>query len=191
VNTLADNRIDERSGHPLNEAELHEHTRARLDEFEAFADRFNYYPPNLPLICSMGGQIVPVHRSLGGSYWRRHAVSQTMPEEAARTLAEMECSEILTVGPVSPMNPDDRRCVAAMGQRLLHSLEPDQLARKSLLNAIGKLYAAGASPDFRGLHLGQQRKRISLPTYPFQKKRYWITELGDYADPSQLSFSET
>ena len=47
-----------------------------LSAFENLADQFNFYPPSLPLWCSLDNQIVPTHRSLGGSYWRRHLESQ-------------------------------------------------------------------------------------------------------------------
>ena len=43
------------------------------EAFEKLADQFNFYPPNLPLVCSFTGEMVPIHRSLGGSYWRQHA----------------------------------------------------------------------------------------------------------------------
>ena len=55
---------------------------ALLDQFEGFADTINYYPPNLPLICSTSASVVPVHRSLGGSYWRQHCLDDPQVVES-------------------------------------------------------------------------------------------------------------
>ena len=44
----------------------------------------------------------------------------------------------------------------------------------TLLSALGALWLAGAQPDWTALHEGERRQRVSLPTYPFERKRYWL-----------------
>ena len=48
-----------------------------LDAFEELADRIDYFPADRPLICELTGKVVPVHRLLGGSYWRRHCEQES------------------------------------------------------------------------------------------------------------------
>jgi amino acid adenylation domain-containing protein len=47
-------------------------------------------------------------------------------------------------------------------------------ARAALLGVLGQLWLAGAEPDWQVLHSGEGRRRVPLPTYPFERKRYWV-----------------
>lgn len=146
-----------------------------LDSFEAFADTLNYYPPNLPLICSLSAAMVPVHRSLGGSYWRKHCLSQPREDDSWRLLTEAACDCFLRLGPAGENGN-------ILGPAWLPSLSVGQTATTSMLNALGRLYVSGAAPDFKALDSRGRSHKLSLPTYPFQKKRYWITEISDHVE---------
>ena len=148
----------------------------RLDRFESLADNYNYYPPNTPLICGLSGQMVPVHRSLGGSYWRRHCLELPLEGESLAAFDE-SCDYVLGFGlSDSPVNKSRTETSA----RWLKIDESSAGRVASLLTTLGQLYVAGVTPQFENLYESTQRKRISLPTYPFQKKRYWITEISDH-----------
>ena len=41
------------------------------------------------------------------------------------------------------------------------------------MESVGRLWLAGVRPDWAVLHAGQRRRRVRLPTYPFEHKRYW------------------
>ena len=153
-----------------------------LNAFEAFADQFNYYPPNMSLICSIGGNVVPVHKSLGGSYWREHCSAKPMLPESVATLSGMDCDFVLELG------VGDWGDIATLefGATRLKSLSSNQDASTSLLSALGKLYAGGVNPCFAALSQYWERNRLSLPTYPFQKKRYWITEIDDHVKDEEF-----
>jgi acyl transferase domain-containing protein len=43
-----------------------------------------------------------------------------------------------------------------------------------LLNTVGKLWLAGVRVDWQNFHSAGQPHRVSLPTYPFERKRFWI-----------------
>ena len=144
-----------------------------LDQFEAFADTLNYYPPNLPLACSISGDIVPIHRSLGGSYWRRHCVEDPLSREALLKIAdEVDCCLTIGSGTFATNSSNSRLTTASTVANLD--------AVTSMANALARLYARGARVDFAGVHKYWDRRKVSLPTYPFQKKRYWITEIDQH-----------
>ncbi len=162
-----------------DESDLNDDQRAALDRFEALADTFNYYPPNLPLVCSLDAQLIPVHRSLGGSYWRRHCIES--PSDAAlEVLHSTNPQYVLGVGPEDSMNEFSKQLTAASASRFIPSLSSDTHASSSLLAALGQLYQSGFNPDFPALDKPWARQRIALPNYPFQKQRYWITEIADH-----------
>jgi acyl transferase domain-containing protein len=134
---------------------------AMLDTFEALADGFNFYPPNMRLICSVSGDVVPIHRSLAGSYWRDHVLADIDGTAAMETLAGEECSITMSLD----------------GSTLVGN------GLASVLKTAAELYVQGIAIDFASLHRHASRKRASLPLYPFQKQRYWITEVDQHLPP--------
>ena len=154
-----------------------------LKTFETFADQFNFYPPNLSLICSISGEVVPIHRSLGGSYWREHCIAEPMLAEAASALGELDCDYVLEIGTAISADHPTREIAA----KHLASLSSNESVSTSLLKTLGQLYVGGVAPDFANLSKHWQRNRLSLPTYPFQKKRYWITEIDQHVKEKELT----
>jgi glutamate-1-semialdehyde aminotransferase/acyl carrier protein len=72
---------------------------------------------------------------------------------------------------------DRQRAGASPAQPILPSLADSFSGdgdAASLINSLGALWLAGKQPDWRSLHGEEKRQRISLPTYPFERKRYWL-----------------
>jgi acyl transferase domain-containing protein/acyl carrier protein len=63
-------------------------------------------------------------------------------------------------------------------QVVLSSLEESTEASFGMLSTLGQLWFAGVRVDWYGFHTHEKRHRLPLPTYPFERKRYWI-EPGD------------
>ncbi|MFZ4850931.1 MAG: beta-ketoacyl reductase, partial [Caldilinea sp.] len=57
---------------------------------------------------------------------------------------------------------------------LLPSLRPGQGEWQQLLSSLGALYVRGAQIDWEGFDRGHSRRKVALPTYPFQRQRYWV-----------------
>ncbi|MDG2012806.1 MAG: acyltransferase domain-containing protein, partial [Pirellulaceae bacterium] len=155
---------------------------ADLDAFEALADQFNYYPPNLPLVCSLSGQAVPIHRSLGGSYWRERIDAESQVTQALDTFSQLECDLIVQIGPQMPAESVVSEGLKSFTATILHGLRTDESAGSSIMNMVQRLYVEGMNPDFRELYRYDEPTRVALPGYPFQKKRYWITEIARFLD---------
>lgn len=130
-----------------------EQVKELLDKFEATIDAFNYYPPNRELVCSVSGEVVPMHRSLGGGYWREHIFAETAGTQSLKTWDELSCDIDM--------------------QFRSESVE-------SLYDSVGKLHQRGAMIDWAAFYAHRGHKKTSLPNYPFEKKRYWITELDKH-----------
>lgn len=157
-----------------------------LDRFEAAADTLNYYPPSTPLICSLTGELVPVHRSLGGSYWRRQAIERADLDAAWETAAARGCDFVLNLGdlPEEPISG-----ARDNGPVWLATCLDDCSMVETLLAAASRLYVAGGKINFANLSPVQNSRRVSLPKYPFQRQRYWITELSADADRRQSTLT--
>lgn len=157
-----------------------------LDGFEAFADQFNFYPPNMPLVCSVSGDIVAVHKSLGGKYWRDHISADVKNGEGLTTVHKQGCEVCLEVWPFVANGNSGKAAGhvlslfegASDGAAVSGDVVGESTA--AMKDTIGRLYTLGVNLNFSGLYEGRNVQRVRLPHYPFQKKRYWITEMDEY-----------
>ena len=157
-----------------------------LEEFEALADGLNYYPPNIQMVDSLDGSLIPVHRSLGGSYWRRH-LTEAPSFQSFETFNELDCELILHLGPGAELHEHADDITLGQFRRSLASLDNKQHPTSKMLETLGQLYVAGVNPDFKSFSNGWKRQRLSLPLYPFKKRRYWITDIPQRPEPVAVS----
>jgi acyl transferase domain-containing protein len=153
-----------------------------LDEFERFADCVDYFPADRPLICNLSGDVVPVHRLLGGSYWRRHAAEPVQFAKSIATLAAQDCTLVLEIGPGADLCDLATACWPGKAPHFMPSMCRDQNQTQSVLTALGQIYVNGIIPDFRGYDAACPRHKIQMPTYPFERSRYWITDVSKYVN---------
>ena len=158
---------------------MHKNREQALNEFESFADKLNYYPPNVQIVDSLSGDIVPVHRILGGSYWRQQLTDSPSLQDL-KSFTELNCDLILKIGPDEKLDGQDDAFQLTTAALILNSVAAAGNATDTLLQSLGQLYVSGCNPDFKAFGKHGKHKRISLPHYPFEKKRYWITELGEH-----------
>jgi len=148
-----------------------------LKAFEQFADRFDYYPPGVNLWCSLDGEQIPLHRTPGGSYWRRHATESPEPEMLQKTVRDQTQGWLVCMG-----GTDDTETTSRELPLFDHSATRPAIAIRQLL---GRLYIAGFAVD--ATQLSSPGKKVSLPTYPFERQRYWITDLLPADDARRIN----
>ncbi|TJZ49606.1 SDR family NAD(P)-dependent oxidoreductase [Streptomyces piniterrae] len=108
-------------------------------------------------------------------YWVRNAREAVRFHPALRTLLDRRFDAALEIGPepvltrlVTKQGLDSRR-----DRRWLPSLSRHTDDWQQVLRTLGSLYAAGADVDWQAVHAGSDGNRVPLPTYPFERKRYW------------------
>ena len=103
---------------------------------------------------------------------------------------------MLEVGPAETLVPLIRQ-IAGPGAAAPAALSSLGSARdntpddKAVLNALGSLWAAGANPDWNAFHAGYCRKRVLLPTYPFERHRHWVDAPASKPAQPQLAAAAT
>ena len=149
-----------------------------LGEFEAEFRRVRLNAPALPFVSNLSGDWITAEEATDPAYWSRH-LRQTVRfgDGVARLFAEAE-SVLLEVGPGKTLMGIARwHPSKAAGQPVLTTLphpeeRGDDLA--FILHTLGKLWVGGHRVDWDGFHAGARRRRVPLPTYPFERHRYWI-----------------
>ncbi|MCD9112969.1 type I polyketide synthase [Bradyrhizobium japonicum] len=156
-----------------------------LDEFEAIAGELTHNAPRLPVISNLTGELMTA--APNKIYWRRHLREPVRFGDGMLALAKLDCRTFLELGPHPVLLPLAQACLGDKGKSVawvatLHRQKPDVSAITEMLVA---LYLAGLRIDWAGVHADCAWRRIPLPTYPFQRQRYWIedTEIRSPAPP--------
>jgi acyl transferase domain-containing protein len=150
-----------------------------LDEFERYAKSVRYQAPLVDLISNLSGQTAVESIALDASYWRRHAREPVRFAESINTVRRRGIRIFLEIGPVPVLIGMARQCVEDLEPVWLASLCPDRDDRSQMLLSLGELFVRGAKPDWRGYDRPYRRRRVSLPTYPFQRERHWLPAASD------------
>ena len=145
-----------------------------LDEFESYARRFEFAVPTLPLVCNRTGAVLTAETPLDAQYWRRHSRQPVQFAESVRTVAALGCSVLMEIGPQPILTNAALQAwpESSAAPRAIVSLRKDADARRQMAEALGAAYVAGHRPEFAALH-HRPRRRLELPTYPFQRRRIW------------------
>jgi acyl transferase domain-containing protein/acyl carrier protein len=150
-----------------------------LDEFDSYAARLQFAVPTLPLVCNRTGAVLTADTPLDAQYWRRHSRQPVQFAESVRTAAALGCSVLMEMGPQPVLTgaavqvwPEH---LAA--PRAIVSLRKGTDARRQIAEALAAAYISGHRPNFAALHR-QPLHRLELPTYPFQRRRFWPKTSG-------------
>jgi amino acid adenylation domain-containing protein len=137
--------------------------------------------PQIPYVSGLTGTWITEKETTDPSYWARHFREPVQFASALAELRKQPNSILLEVGPGNVLSTLARQGGAFPEQPIISSLA-DSFSGEgdatSLMNSVGALWLAGAQPDWRSLHGSldgkEKRQRISLPTYPFERKRFWL-----------------
>jgi malonyl CoA-acyl carrier protein transacylase len=154
-----------------------------LDRFTEIVARLPLQPPAIPYVSNLTGTWITADEATDPRYWTRHLRETVRFGDGIGSLLAglPEGAVLLEVGPGQALGRLVRRqaprhpVIASMP----HPGSPSPEGA-TLLQAAGRLWLAGAAIDWAGFHAGERRRRVPLPTYPFQRRRYWI----EYASPA-------
>ncbi|MBP2683803.1 MAG: stiC, partial [Deltaproteobacteria bacterium] len=147
-----------------------------LDPFERLAREINYFPPNIPVVSNLTGVVALPGEINTPSYWRRHVRNAVRFADGARTIKENNVRIFIEIGPAATLLGLGRRCLPDAGLAWIPSLRRDQDDCRQISEALAQMYAAGGAVDWEGVHRIAPRRRVLLPTYPFNRARHWITD---------------
>ena len=144
-----------------------------LDAFEGVAAEMHYQPPRLGLVSNLTGHLVQPGE-IDARYWRRHLREPVRFQAGMEALGEQGCTLFVELGPHPVLLGMGPLCLPEGTGAWLPSLRRDRGAWEQLLESLGSLYVPGIPVDWVGFDRDYPRRKVSLPTYPFQRERYWI-----------------
>lgn len=144
-----------------------------LDEFERVAASIAHQLPRVPLVSNLTGQLM-TGEAPDANYWREHVRNPVRFAQGMQVLAEQELQAVLEVGPATTLIGMGRRCLPQSKLVWLASLRKGQDDWGNLLQGLSELYVLGTKVDWRGFDSDYHRRRLIVPTYPFERSRHWF-----------------
>jgi acyl transferase domain-containing protein len=148
-----------------------------LAPFRAVVAGVTLSPPRVPYVSNLTGAWITAEQATSPDYWAEHLRRAVRFEEGVHALAADPATLLLEVGPGNALATLARLSLGRDGGRAVASLAHPRERRpddEAVLEAAGRLWLAGAPLDAARLHAGEAPRRVPLPTYPFERKRYWV-----------------
>ncbi len=143
-----------------------------ISAFAAAAQRVAFARPSIPMVSNVTGAFAGAEVA-SAEYWSAHTLQTVRFAPGVRALAEKGIDLFLELGPT----PALRGMIAASLPEGREPRLPHVAAEKgwdSLWECLGQLAVAGVKIDWAAVERGRLRRRMSAPTYPFQRRRYWL-----------------
>nr|WP_305073040.1 type I polyketide synthase [Micromonospora okii]AZO92784.1 Orf(+18) [Micromonospora okii] len=159
-----------------------------LAQFRAALTGLDWRPPTLPIVSNLTGRVVDPAEITDPDHWVRHAREAVRFGDAVATLHGLGVTTFLEVGPDATLATMAADTPADRPAHLVASLRRDQPEAATLAAALARLHVTGTGVDWAAwfTHTGARPRTVDLPTYAFQRRRYWLDAAPTGADATGL-----
>ena len=144
-----------------------------LEELYDVAAELTCRPPAIPVVSTLTGRPVTADTMADPGYWTRQVRDGVQFHRAVTWLRDNGVTTYLELGPGGVLIGHAEETLGT-GHVLAAALRPGTDEDVSVTTALGLLHTRGVTPDWRAL-FGPGARQVELPTYPFQRRRYWLT----------------
>ncbi|EXU62911.1 polyketide synthase [Streptomyces sp. PRh5] len=145
-----------------------------LEEFAKVAGELTYHTPRIAVVSNVTGEAV-AEELCSPEYWVRHVRQPVRFQDGVRFLEDRGVTRYVEVGPSGVLSVLGQECVADPdAAAFVPLLRKDRGEAESLLAGVGRVHAHGGAVDWERVFTGRGARRVELPTYAFQRQRYWL-----------------
>ncbi|MDZ8257274.1 aminotransferase class III-fold pyridoxal phosphate-dependent enzyme [Nostoc sp. ChiQUE01b] len=144
--------------------------------FQEQVSKISLNSPKIPFVSNVTGTWITPAQATDPKYWAKHLRQTVRFSEGIAELLQQPKRILLEVGPGRTLSTLANK-QKAVQQVVLSSVRHPQQQQSDvafLLNTLGRLWLEGINVDWSEFYAHEERHRIPLPTYPFERKRYWI-----------------
>ena len=178
--------------HPLNVSHAFHSPlmEPMLLAFKQVASQVCYSPPKIKIISNVTGAEIGEEIATA-DYWTRHICQPVRFAQGMQVIHAQKYKMFVEIGPKPVLIGMGRRCLPEGEVVGVPSLKKNRPDGEVMAEAIAQLYAQGVEINWRNVYGNSKRRRVALPTYPFQRKRYWadIPSRPTNATSTSLNFS--
>ena len=145
-----------------------------LGMFEGELRSLNFKSPQLRLISNLTGKLADSAHVRSPGYWRDHIRKPVRFSEGMSELAKLKCDAVIEIGPAPTLTALGQQCLGPEATTWCASLRRDRDDWHQLLDTLKTLHVLGVRIDWTAFEAGHLRRKLDLPTYPFQRERFWF-----------------
>ncbi len=165
-----------------------------LARFEAVMAGVGLSAPTIPYISNVTGKWITAEQATSPAYYASHLRRPVQFEAGIRSLAADPALVLLEVGPGKVLASLGRLTLGTdRAKHIISSLPDSREGRpdmEAMLEAAGRLWLAGSAISWQGLNGAEPRQRVSLPTYPFERRKHWIEDVPSDSRQGQATAPE-
>ena len=161
------------------------------EAFAEVAEQLTYSEPRIPIVSNLTGEILTAERATDPAYWVSHVRAPVRFAEGVATLHSQGATAMVELGPDPVLTAMAAECLPAeeRSPALIATLREGRPEPEAAMLALGAAHAAGAKVSWSAFFDGGEARRAKLPTYPFQRRRYWLSQAAGGADPASLGLA--
>lgn len=149
-----------------------------IEPFAAALTGISAAPPRIGLISNTTGALAGAGYG-SPEYWAEHVRRPVRFADGVRTLTSLGAGVFIEAGPGAGLIAAVEQSLATDADAAVVAMAKDRPEVASLLTAIGALFAAGMDVDWSQPFHGVAARRVDLPTYAFQRRRFWLDTAPD------------
>jgi len=149
-----------------------------LQPFKEAAASVTFSRPKIRLISNRSGKVVQGDELSDPAYWAAHIRQPVQFHPSILSLQQIGCRVFLELGPKPTLIAMAQQILPTGEALWLPSLSPRHSDWDQMLHSLGQLYLQGVDIDWAGFDRDYVRQRVRVPTYPFQRQRYWFQPSG-------------
>lgn len=148
--------------------------------FTALVQSITLHPPEIPYISNVTGDWITPEQATTAAYWAQHLCQTVHFEAGIEKLLSDDLCILLEIGPGQSLGSfvkQNKNCQRDQWRLILPTLPHGQQAQSAaatLWQTLGHLWLNGQTISWERFYEDEYRRRIPLPTYPFEKQSYWI-----------------
>ena len=144
-----------------------------LDEFRRAAAGLVAAEPSIDVISNRTGDVIGARQLGDPSYWADHLRGTVRFADGVAALGRLGADLIIEVGPTPALLGQAQESLPGDSRRWLATLRRDKDDHRSIMECVAGSYASGCGIAWDTFHAVQPARRIALPTYPWQRERFW------------------
>ena len=163
-----------------------------LMEFARIAARVKAREPQIALVSNVTAETAGAHGDFGSAqYWVKHIRQPVRFADSVRNLQTRGATHFIEVGPGSGLTASIEQSLPPAEAVVVSLLGKDRPEVAALMGAAGHLFTTGMRVDWPAVYAGSGGRRVELPTYAFQRRRFWLTPTAaGPADAAGLGLGE-
>ncbi|QDQ16112.1 SDR family NAD(P)-dependent oxidoreductase [Streptomyces spectabilis] len=156
-----------------------------LDDFRTVLESVSYAAPEIPIVSTLTGRMTSAEELASPEYWVRHVRESVRFGDAVSTLTAEGVATFVEVGPGGTLSALGQESAPDAG--FVPVLRGDRPEEPALVAAVAQLHTRGVRVDWAVFFAGRGGRggrRVELPTYAFQRERFWLDVLPSVGDVS-------